>query len=113
MPDADAALRTAVMRLAVAMLAASSLIALCATVAAAQAGKGVVRVEGSDSSGGRVPGVAVVATAVDGRVVTAGTGPAGRCVFPAVPGVHLMVGVCHGGCPRRLVRVSEQGGAQT
>jgi len=58
--------RKDVMRLPVRMLAAAgSLIALCAAAVAAQAGKGVIRVEVTDSSGGRLPGVEVVATAVD------------------------------------------------
>src|SRR5258708_31803475 len=74
------------MRFPVRILAvASSIVAVCATVAAAQAGKGAVRVEVSDSSGGRLPGVAVVATAVDGQVLAAVTDRTGGCVFPAVP----------------------------
>jgi hypothetical protein len=113
MPDADPTLRTDVMRLPVATLAASSLIALCATVAAAQAGKGVVRVEVSDSSGGRLPGVAVVATAVDGRVVTAVTDRAGRCVFPAVPAGPLMLRFRLEGFAGVLVGVTVQSGAES
>jgi carboxypeptidase family protein len=73
------------MRLPVRTLAAvSTLLVLCATPAGAQVRKGIVRVEVVDSSGGRLPGVAVVATSVDGQVLTAVTDRAGVHVFPGI-----------------------------
>src|SRR5207245_2011264 len=103
-----------VMRLPVRMLAAAgSLIALCATVAAAQAGKGVVRVEVSDSSGGRLPGVAVVATGVDGHVLTAVTDRTGRYVFPAVPAGPVMLRFRLEGFAGVLVGVTVQPGEES
>jgi Carboxypeptidase regulatory-like domain len=81
-----------VMRLPVGILAAAgSLVVLCAMVAAAQAGRGVVRVEVTDSSGGRLPGVEVVANAAEGQALRAVTDRTGRCVFPAVPAGPVML----------------------
>jgi hypothetical protein len=106
--------RKDVMRLPARMLAAaSSLIALCATVAAAQAGKGVVRVEVTDSSGGRLPGVAVVATAVDGQVLTAATDRTGGYVFPAVSAGPVMLRFRLEGFAGVLVGVTVQPGAES
>src|SRR3954467_10383511 len=79
------------MRIPVAILTASALVALSATVAAAQRGTGAVRVEVTDNSGGRLAGVAVVATAVDGKVLTAVTDRRGVHIFPAVPAGPAMV----------------------
>lgn len=67
------------------MLAAGALIALCSAVGAAQGGTGVVLVDVTDSSGARLPGVAVVVTSLDGQVLSGVTDKTGRCVFPAVP----------------------------
>ena len=68
------------------LAAASALIVVCATVASSQAGTGVIRVEVTDSSGGRLPGVEVVATAADGRVpATAFTDKTGTYIFQTVP----------------------------
>src|SRR5262249_3638291 len=61
------------------------LMAIAATTAAARTGQGGVRVEVADSSGGRLPGVPVIATAVDGQVMTAVTDRLGDCIFPALP----------------------------
>jgi hypothetical protein len=58
----------------------------------AQTGSGAVRGEVSDASGGVLPGVTVVATAADGRVLTtAVTDGAGGYAFSALPAglVHL------------------------
>ena len=102
------------MRLPVRMLAAAgSLIALCATIAAAQAGKGVVRVEVSDSSDGRLPGVAVVATAADGQVLTAVTDRTGGYVFPAVSAGPVMLRFRLEGFAGVLVGVTVESGAET
>jgi hypothetical protein len=70
---------------------AGVLIGLWATVIAAQADTGVIRVEVTDSSGATLPGVAVVATAANGRVLTAVTDRTGRCVFAAVPAGQIML----------------------
>jgi Carboxypeptidase regulatory-like domain len=85
--------RNDVRRLPIRMLAAAGVLAvLCATLAAAQSGKGVIRVEVTDSSGGRLPGVAVVATAPDGQVLaTATTDGAGRGAFPPMPAGPVML----------------------
>jgi hypothetical protein len=95
------------------LVAASALIALCATVAAAQPAKGAVRVEVTDSSSGRLPGVAVVATAVDGQVLTAVTDRTGVCVFPAVPAGPLVLRLRLEGFAGVLVGVTVQPGAQS
>jgi Carboxypeptidase regulatory-like domain len=101
------------MRLPVMMLAvAASLIALCATVAAAQAGKGVVRVEITDSSGGRLPGVAVVATSANGQVLTGITDRTGGYVFPAVPAGPVMLRFRLEGFAGVLVGVTVESGAE-
>ena len=106
--------RKDVMRLPVRMLAAAgSLIALCAAVAAAQAGKGVIRVEVTDSSGGRLPGVEVVATAVDGQVQTAVTDRTGVHVFPAVPAGPAMLRFRLEGFAGVLVGVTVESGAES
>jgi hypothetical protein len=95
------------------LAAASSLIALCATVAAAQAGTGVVRVEVTDSSGGRLPGVAVVATTADGQVLTAVTDRTGGYVFPAVSAGPVMLRFRLKGFAGVLVGVTVQSGAES
>jgi hypothetical protein len=75
--------------------AAGSLVFLvmCSTAAAAETGPAVVRGEVVDASGGVLPGVTVVATAGDGRVLaTVVTDAAGGYVFSALPPgpAHLM-----------------------
>jgi hypothetical protein len=107
----DAMRSTATMLVAA---ATSSLIALCATVAAAQASKGVVRVEVTDSSGGRLPGVAVVATAADGQVLaTAVTDATGGYVFRAVPAGPVMLRFRLEGFAGVLVGVTVESGAES
>ncbi len=102
------------MRLPVRMLAAAgSLIALCAAAVAAQAGKGVIRVEVTDSSGGRLPGVEVVATAVDGQVQTAVTDRTGVHVFPGVPAGPAMLRFRLEGFAGVLVGVTVESGAES
>lgn len=102
------------MRLLATMLAAAcALVALCTTVADAQAGKGSVRVEVTDSSGGRLPGVAVVATGVDGKVLaTAATDRSGGHVFPAVPAGPVMLRFRLDGFAGVLVGVTVQPDAE-
>jgi hypothetical protein len=59
---------------------------LCVTVAAEQAAQTVVRGDVTDSSGGFLPGVSVVATTPEGRILaTAVTDSAGRYVFRKLP----------------------------
>jgi len=105
--------RKDVMRLPVRMLAAGSLIALCAAVVAAQAGKGVIRVEVTDSSGGRLPHVEVVATAVDGQVQTAVTDRTGVHVFPGVPAGPAMLRFRLEGFAGVLVGVTVESGGES
>jgi hypothetical protein len=73
------------------LVAVCSLVAVCASVVAAQAGKGVVRVEVTDSSGARLPGVEVVATAVDEQVLTGFTDRTGAHVFRSVTAGPVML----------------------
>src|SRR3979409_1637473 len=104
------------MRLPATMLAAatSALIAVCATVLAAQAGTGVIRVEVTDSSGGRLPGVTVIATAADGRVLaSAVTDATGSYVFRAVPAGPVMLRFRLEGFAGVLVGVTVQPGADS
>jgi hypothetical protein len=73
-------------------LATLALLLVCST-AASETGPGVVRGEVVDDSGGVMPGVTVVATAADGRILaTAVTDGAGGYVLKALPlgPVHLM-----------------------
>jgi hypothetical protein len=68
-----------------------TLLVLCST-ASAETRPGVVRGDVIDASGGVLPGVTVVATATDGRVLaTEVTDAAGGFVFAALPpgAVHL------------------------
>ena len=79
--------RTPSMRLPTTILvtATAALFVICSTVSAAQTGQGVVRGEATDSSGGMLPGVTVVATAADGRVLaTTVTDRAGSYVLGAL-----------------------------
>jgi hypothetical protein len=102
-----------VMRLAARILAAAWFIVLCAGDAAAQAGKGTVRVEVTDSSGGRLPGVAVVATGVDGQVLaTAVTDKAGGHVFAGVSAGPVMLRFRLEGFAGVLVGVTVEPGAE-
>ena len=92
---------------------ATAFIALDATVAAAQAAKGLVRVEVTDSSGGRLPGVTVVATGVDGRVLaTASTDRTGVCVFRTLPAGPVMLRFQLEGFGGVLVGVTVESGAE-
>src|SRR5947207_4350442 len=101
------------MRLPVRMLAvAAALVFSCAMVAAAQADKGVIRVEVTDSSGGRLPGVAVVVTIAGGQVLTAVTDRTGRCVFPAVPVGPVMLRLRREGFAGVLVGTTIQPGVE-
>ena len=68
------------------MLAVAALSVMCATADAGQPAQGAVRGEVTDSSGGVLPGVTVVATAAGGRLLaTVETDGAGTFVFRALP----------------------------
>jgi carboxypeptidase family protein len=94
--------------------AISALVVSCATILAAQAATGVIRVEATDSSGGRLPGVVVVATAADGQVLaTAVTDGTGSFVFRAVPPGPVMLRFRLEGFAGVLVGVTVQAGAES
>jgi hypothetical protein len=74
-------------------VAISALLVICSTAIFAETRSGAVRGDVIDASGGVLPGVTVVVTAADGRVLaTAVTDDAGGFVFGALPPgpVHLM-----------------------
>ena len=74
------------MRVPTATLAMAALCVMCSTVDAGQAPQGVVGGEVTDSSGGVLPGVIVVATAAGGRLLAkAATDGSGAFVFGALP----------------------------
>lgn len=74
------------MRIPASTLVTIALLILCSTVTADQPPQGVVRGEATDSSGGVLPGVTVVAAATDGRILaTTVTDGSGRYLFPALP----------------------------
>lgn len=81
--------RIPLMRVPAATLAIVTLVVMCSTVAADQPAQGVARGQVTDSSGGVLPGVTVVATATDGRIlktaVTDGSGGYGFRALPAGP----------------------------
>src|SRR5947209_3575067 len=101
------------MRIPVAILTAGALVALSATVPAAQSATGAVRIEVVDNSGGRLAGVALVATARDGQVLTAVTDRTGVHVFPSVPAGPAMVRLRLEGFAGVLVGVTVQPGAES
>ena len=101
------------MRIPVRIIAASALVALCATVSAAQRATGAVRIEVVDNSGGRLAAVALVVTAADGQVLTAVTDRTGVHVFPAVPVGPVMVRLRLEGFAGVLVGVTVQPGAES
>jgi carboxypeptidase family protein len=73
------------------LVAVGSVVLLCAAIAAAQARPGVVRVEVTDTSGARLPGVDVVVTARDGQVLTGVTDRTGSHVFQGVAAGPVML----------------------
>jgi hypothetical protein len=95
------------------LAAAGSIITVCAAVAAAQGGKGVIRVEVTDSSDARLPGVTVVATAAGGQVLTAATDRTGGYVFRAVTPGPVMLRFRLEGFSGALVGVTVQPGTET
>jgi hypothetical protein len=100
------------MRLLVRVLTVAAALVACAVAAAAQGDKGVIRVEVTDSSGGRLPGVTVVVTATGGQVLTAVTDGSGRCVFPAAPAGQVMLRLRREGFEGALVGTTVQPGVE-
>ena len=101
------------MRSFIRILAAGSLVTMYAAFAAAQGGKGVIRVEVTDSSGGRLPGVSVIATPATGQVLTASTDRTGGYVFQAVSAGPVMLRFRLEGFEGALVGVTVQPGTET
>jgi hypothetical protein len=96
------------------LAAACVLVAVCAAFASAQGGEGVVRVEVTDSSGGRLPGVAVVATGVDGHVLASSvTDRTGRAVFPTLSAGPVMLRFRLEGFTGALVGVTVESGGES
>ena len=94
--------------------AAAALFVICSTVSAAQTGQGVVWGEATDSSGGVLPGVTVVATAADGRVLaTTVTDPAGGYVFRALAAGPVILRFELEGFTSVVVRLGVQAGADS
>ena len=94
-------------------LVAGVCIAVCTAIAAAQGGTGAIRVDVTDSSGARLPGVAVVVTTADGKIpATAVTDGAGSYVFRAVPVGPVMLRLRRDGFSGVLVGVTVQAGAE-
>ena len=74
------------MRIPASTLVTIAFLIVGSTVSAGQPPQGVVRGEATDSSGGVLPGLTVVAAATDGRVLaTTVTDGSGRYLFPALP----------------------------
>lgn len=95
-------------------VAAIALLVLCTTAAAAKAGKSVVRGEVTDSSGGVLPGVTVVVTGTDGRVLaTAVTDGAGRYAFRTLPSGSIMLRFRLDGFAEVVVELTVQPGAES
>ena len=94
--------------------AAAALFVICSTVSAAQTGQGVVRGEAIDSSGGVLPGVTVVASAADGRVLaTTVTDRAGGYVFRALAAGPVILRFELEGFTSVVVRLSVHPRAET
>ena len=94
--------------------AAAAILVIYSTVIAAQTGQGVVRGEVTDSSGGVLPGVTVVATAADGRLLeTTVTDRVGGYVFRALPAGPAILRFQLEGFTSVVVRLGVQPGAET
>jgi hypothetical protein len=97
-----------------ATLAVITLFIMCSIGAVAQSASGVVRGEVSDSSGGVLPGVTVVATAAGGRILaTAVTDGSGRFVFRALPAGSVTLAFQLEGFASLTVPVAVQPGAES
>ena len=106
--------RIPVMRVPAATLAIVALFVVCSTVAADQPAQGVARGEVTDTSGGVLPGVTVVATAMDGRILkTAVTDGSGRYVFRALPAGPIILTFQLEGFASVAVALTVQPGAES
>lgn len=105
--------RIPLMRVPAATLAIVALFVMCSTVAADQPAQGVARGEVTDSSGGALPGVTVVATA-DGRILkTAVTDGSGGYVFRALPSGPIILTFQLEGFAGAAVALTVQPGAES
>src|SRR6185295_13869754 len=93
--------------------AAAALFFICSTVAAAQTVQSVVRGEVTDRSGGVLPGVTVVATAEDGRLVATVTDGTGSYVFRSLPAGPIILNFELAGFTSVVVRLGAQRGVDT
>jgi len=93
--------------------AAAALFFICSTVAAAQTVQSVVRGEVTDSSGGVLPGVTVVATAEDGRLVATVTDGKGSYVFRSLPAGPITLKFELAGFTSVVVRLDGKRGPDT
>ena len=92
----------------------AAIVAVSASLVAAQAGTGTIRVDVSDSSGARLPGVTVVVSTAAGRATaTAVTDGTGTYVFRAVPAGPVMVRLRREGFTGILVGVTVEPGAES
>jgi hypothetical protein len=102
------------MRTSAAALVIIALLIGCSTVAADQPPQGAVRGAATDSSGGVLPGVTVLAAATDGRLLsTTVTDGSGRFVFPALPAGPITLSFQLEGFAIATVAVAIRPGAET
>jgi hypothetical protein len=101
-------------RVPAATLAIVALLVMCSTVAADQPAQSVVRGKVIDSSGGVLPGVTVVATATDGRLLaTAVTDGSGGYLFRALPTGSITLTFQLEGFASAAVALAIQSGAES
>lgn len=102
------------MRLSATTLAIAAIALALSSTAAAQAAKGVVRGDVTDSSGGVLPGVTVIATGADGQVLAkAVTDGKGGYVFRDMPTGPVMLRFQLVGFAGVLVGVTVEPGAES
>ena len=102
------------MRIPASTLVTIALVIVCSTVAAGQPAQGVVRGEATDSSGGVLPGVTVVAAAADGRLLaTTVTDGSGRYLVPALPAGPITLSFQLEGFAIATVAVAVRPGAES
>lgn len=102
------------MRVPAATLAIVTLFVMCSTVAADLPAQGVARGQVTDSTGGVLPGVTVVATATDGRILkTAVTDGSGGYLFRALPAGPIILTFQLEGFASVAVALTVQPGAES
>src|SRR6266581_2554711 len=103
--------KTRTITLAAAIL---SILLICSTAISAETGLGAVRGEVTDTSGGVMPGVTVVATTADGRALaTAVTDGAGGYVFSALPAGFVRLSFQLDGFDPAVVELAVQSGVES